>query len=280
MKCLWPCSYASFNSSKLFRELTEHQLIRRVRRGLGEASHTFLYHPSGQPVTQIMDLQLSAPVDVLESATTDNLTSSATVNHEPNVLAQFFSHSYITDIIDRNPMDKVPRPKARKDEEIIEDPPTYTIEDVHEIFKKISKEPLKWRAYIHLIASTGIRRGEACGLKWEHVDFSTNTITIAGNLCYTPKKGVYYDTTKGKRRRTVIVAPESMALLAELKASSEGLSEFVFTQDGGKLPMHPQSPTWYMKKIEKRYDIPDFHPHKLRHTFASISIEQGARWQV
>lgn len=224
-----------------------------------------------------MNLQLSAPVDVLESATTDNLTSSATVNHEPNVLAQFFSHSYITDIIDRNPMDKVPRPKARKDEEIIEEPPTYTIEDVHEIFKKISKEPLKWRAYIHLIASTGIRRGEACGLKWEHVDFSTNTITIAGNLCYTPKKGVYYDTTKGKRRRTVIVAPESMALLAELKASSEGLSEFVFTQDGGKLPMHPQSPTWYMKKIEKRYDIPDFHHHKLRHTFASISIEQGGK---
>lgn len=36
--------------------------------------------------------------------------------------------------------------------------------------------------------------------------------------------------------------------------------------------MHPQSPTRYLKKFAQRYKVPDLHPHKLRHTFASIAI--------
>lgn len=191
------------------------------------------------------------------------------------ILSSFFKAAYLSDVINRNPMDKVERPKPRKDEEIVEGPPTYTAEEIKEIFEKISGEPLKWRVYIRLVADTGIRRGEACGLKWVYVDFEANTITIAGNLCYTAEKGVYLDTTKGKRRRTIKVSPETMALLAELKAANIYNSEYVFSQNSCGDPIHPQSPTWYMKKLEARYGIPDFHPHKLRHTFASISIEEG-----
>ena len=38
----------------------------------------------------------------------------------------------------------------------------------------------------------------------------------------------------------------------------------------------PQSPTRYLKKFSERYGIPDLHPHKLRHTFASVAITSGA----
>ena len=31
-----------------------------------------------------------------------------------------------------------------------------------------------------------------------------------------------------------------------------------------------------MKRFSKKYDVPDLHPHKLRHTFASIAITYGA----
>ena len=40
--------------------------------------------------------------------------------------------------------------------------------------------------------------------------------------------------------------------------------------------MHPQSPTRYFQTFGKRYGIPDFHPHKLRHSFASVAITNGA----
>ena len=40
--------------------------------------------------------------------------------------------------------------------------------------------------------------------------------------------------------------------------------------------MHPQSPTRYFKRFGERYSIPDFHPHKLRHSSASIALTNGA----
>ena len=36
------------------------------------------------------------------------------------------------------------------------------------------------------------------------------------------------------------------------------------------------SETRYMKKFSQRYDVPNLHPHKLRHTLASIAITNGA----
>ena len=68
------------------------------------------------------------------------------------------------------------------------------------------------------------------------------------------------------------------ALLRALRSeqAAQAISSYVFTQDGSPEPMHPQSPTRYLKKFAKRYNVPDLHPHKLRHTFASIAITSGA----
>ena len=40
--------------------------------------------------------------------------------------------------------------------------------------------------------------------------------------------------------------------------------------------MHPTSPTHYFRQFAKRNNIQEFHPHKLRHTFASLAITAGA----
>ena len=34
--------------------------------------------------------------------------------------------------------------------------------------------------------------------------------------------------------------------------------------------------THYFRQFSRRYGIQDFHPHKLRHTFASVAITAGA----
>ena len=57
---------------------------------------------------------------------------------------------------------------------------------------------------------------------------------------------------------------------------SKAISKYVFTQDNSPDIMHPQSPTRYFKKFGQRYGIKDFHPHKLRHTSASLAITNGA----
>lgn len=194
------------------------------------------------------------------------------------ILHSLFKMAYMTDAIPYNPMDKVERPKPRKDEIQGKEADTYTTDEVQRIFSALEQEPLKWRAMLHLLIDTGIRRGECCGLQWKNIDFKANTITIAGNLCYTPQKGIYLDTPKSGKVRTIDVDPTVLELLYQLRIEQAGkaISQFVFTQEASPEPMHPQSPTRYMKKFSQRYGVPDLHPHKLRHTFASIAITNGA----
>ena len=70
-----------------------------------------------------------------------------------------------------------------------------------------------------------------------------------------------------------------MDLLRQVKAEQfqKGMvSKYVFTNVDGISPIHPQSPTKYLRKLEEKYGIHHLHPHKLRHTFASIAITSGA----
>lgn len=194
------------------------------------------------------------------------------------ILHSFFKMAYLGDVIDRNPMDKVERPKPRKSEATAEEHQSYTPAEVQRLFQALEDEPLKWRALVHLLIDTGIRRGECCALRWQDVDFATGSITVSGNLCYTVAKGVYLDTPKNGRARTVYAGTATLALLRQLRGQQarKAISAYIFTQETSPEPMHPQSPTRYLKKLSERYGIPDLHPHKLRHTFASIAITNGA----
>ncbi len=194
------------------------------------------------------------------------------------ILHSLVKMAYMSDVISINPMDKVERPKPRKSEHRDKPIEAYTASELQRIFSAIDTEPLKWRVLMRLLIDTGIRRGECCGLQWKDIDFNACTVTISGNLCYTPQKGVYLDTLKSGKVRTIDVAPEIIGLLRELRLeqSREAISPFVFTQSNSPEPMHPQSPARYMQKLSAKCGVPDLHPHKLRHTFASIAITNGA----
>lgn len=202
----------------------------------------------------------------------------ATVIKTYTILHTLFKMAYLGDMIGRNPMDKVERPKPRKDEVKASEPAAYTAEEVKRLLATLKDEPLKWQALIRLLIDTGIRRGECCALKWQNVNFKTGEIRIAGNLCYTAAKGVYLDTPKSGRIRVVYASDDTMALLRQLRIeqAKKAVSAFVFTKEGSPEPMHPQSPTRYLRNLSARCGLPDLHPHKLRHTFASIAITNGA----
>lgn len=202
----------------------------------------------------------------------------ATVVKVYTILLGLFKLAYMGDMIDRNPMDKVERPKPRKEEAKATEPEAYTVAEVQQIMECLEREPLKWRVLVSLLIDTGMRRGECCALKWENVDFKAGTITISGNLCYTPKKGVYLDTPKNGRTRIVYIGNDTIALLRQLRSeqADKAISAYIFTQENSPEPIHPQSPTRYLKKLSERCGVPDLHPHKLRHTFASIAITSGA----
>lgn len=133
------------------------------------------------------------------------------------ILHSLFKMACMGDVVPINPMDKVERPKLRKGEIKDREVEAYMTEEVRRIFTALEHELLKWRTLMRLLINTGIRRGKCCGLQWKDIDFKAGTITIRGNLCYTPQKGIYLDTPKSGRVRVIDVDPEIMGLLQQLR---------------------------------------------------------------
>jgi len=192
-----------------------------------------------------------------------------------------FSMAYCQDTIIRNPLDKVQRPRPRKDEIPNEEEKAYEESEIIRIIDLVNALPLKWKSFIHLLIDTGCRRGEALGLRWCDIDFENESIVFCCNLCETPEDGIYLDTPKGKKARTVYVDHEVMELLKELKKSKTVLDMsgkgYVFTRSEKSLePISPRNVNNYFIRFGKRNEIDHFHPHKLRHSYASISLRNGA----
>ena len=198
---------------------------------------------------------------------------TATVTKVYTILKSLFKMAYLSDMVSRNPMDKVQRPASQKAEQEQE---AYTAAEVKAIMEALEGEPLKWRVFVRLLIETGVRRGEALGIQWTDIDFQNEALLICRNLCYTPDKGVYLDTPKNGKSRTVYLGDDLLGLLRQLQGAQVPGAQFVFTQDNSVEPMHPTSPTHYFRQFAKKNGIKDFHPHKLRHTFASIAITSGA----
>lgn len=220
----------------------------------------------------------AAQIDALLLALQKEGLAHATCVKVYTILQGIFKSAYKSDLVEKNPMDKVDRPRPRKDEVKETEVKAFTASELRHILNILSQEPVKWQALVWFLTDTGCRRGEAVGLQWSDIDFKTGKCTLQRELSYTAEKGVYEDTTKSRRNHTLDLSEHLLSLLLQLRDEQANtcVSKWVFTQDGLPDPMHPQSPTGYLRKFGKKYKIDHIHPHKLRHSFASIAITNGA----
>ena len=159
---------------------------------------------------------------------------------------------------------------------------SFEVEEIQSILKALESEPLKWQVMTNLLIATGARRGEIMGLRWENVDWENHRLYLCQNRVYTPQSGAISTTLKTGENRYVSVAPSVMDLLARWQAEQDEFFQFlgitpsgyVMTAENGQ-PMHPDSPTDWLAKFAKRHRLPPIHPHKFRHTQASLLISEG-----
>lgn len=110
-----------------------------------------------------------------------------------------------------------------------------------------------------LSLNTGMRRGELFDLKWSAVNFSTKTITAAG------------DTTKTSLTRHIPMNKETVNVLERWKKQA-GTSLYVFpSQEGGRL--EDVKSAWL--RLLERAKIENFRWHDMRHDFASRLVMAG-----
>ena len=124
------------------------------------------------------------------------------------------------------------------------------------------------------LARTGMRLGEALGLKWEDIDFQNRFINIQRNIV----KG-RIDTPKSGKFRKVDMSLQLTETLKNLKKQREDanhkIHEWIFVNKVGK-PINGDN--WrkrVFKKALNKAKIRSIRIHDIRHTYASLLLQMG-----
>lgn len=144
-----------------------------------------------------------------------------------------------------------------------------------------------WR----LVATTGLRRAEVCGLRWADVDLERGRIVISHTLTETTTAGLV-DQVDGKTdaaQRSIALDRQTVEALRSWKAAQlqERLalgpawtdSGFVFTREDGT----NQRPRRLSSIFSARTDalgLPRIGLHGVRHTYATLALRAGVSPEV
>lgn len=146
-----------------------------------------------------------------------------------------------------------------------------------------------------LLASTGMRRGEALGLRWSDLDLDNARLSINRTLVTTEARragqpGMAWSTPKtAKGRRSVALDTATVAALrahrvrqaAEKLAIGAGYRDehLVFCQLDGT-PIHPKTLSWNFGAKIKRLGLRRIRLHGLRHSHATLALQAGVHPKV
>ena len=126
-------------------------------------------------------------------------------------------------------------------------------------------------AIILVAAFTGLRRGEVISLRWRDVDFEASAVHVRESVSAGEDS-----TPKGRRSRTVTMAPQVGQVLAPLAPDDARHStELVLpgTRPGRKLD--PDALSSRFIAARDRAGLRKLTFHDLRHTFASLLARAG-----
>lgn len=138
---------------------------------------------------------------------------------------------------------------------------------------------------LHLVAHTGLRRGEVAGLNWGDLDTGTATLSIARTRQVTGGRTVEAAVkTRSSRRRvdldtgTLDILEHWRLRLAEEGAHIDTTTPMFLNQN--HVAVSPESISQLFKRTAATTDLPTIRFHDLRHTHASLLVAAGVPIKV
>lgn len=203
--------------------------------------------------------------------------SAKTLRHLRTILSLSFDEAIKEGNLAANPCKLVELPRKKRYEAQF-----YSIEQLHRLFAEMSDDVLL--PLVKITALYGLRRSEVLGLKWDSLDFENSLVLIRHTVCKMGTK-VEKDKTKTESsRRAFPMTDEAREIFLAAKAEQEEnrrlfgkayqSNDYVFKWPDGH-PFEPDYITHHFAKVLKRCGLPHIRFHELRHSCASLLLNNG-----
>lgn len=221
-------------------------------------------------------------VQKLYATCRDRGLSPTTVKHVHTVLRGALAQAVKWEYLARNPADLVVKPKMNTREMR-----PLNQEQVGRLLDAAAGDRLE--ALYVLAVSTGLRQGELLALQWPNIDFERGTLQVLGTLQPT-KEGLRIAPPKTKSSKRSIKLPldaldalkahRAAQNVERLRLGTWGDLDLVFPNRFGQ----PMGAAVLLKgsfhPLLKRAGLPHMRFHELRHTAATLHLEDGQSLKV
>lgn len=199
--------------------------------------------------------------------------SAAMVRQIHRLLHSALNHAVRLQLISRNPCDAVELPKVVRGETDY-----WTPDEVAQFLEGIKGDRLY--ALFYLALSTGLRRGELMGLRWEDIDFERRCLSVKQERVRGEKGSIFKEPKTKYSVRPIALSQKTIEVLKKHKVQQareklvmgDSYHDFglVFTNVDGS-PLTP----WYIsqryfKKLIDKTGVRRISFHGLRHTHATM----------
>jgi integrase len=149
----------------------------------------------------------------------------------------------------------------------------WTAAHLHQFLEYTSQDAelgLLWR----VVGLRGLRRGEACGLRWVDVDLDAGEFSVRQQLIEHGGSLHASEPKSAASRRTIALDADTVRLLRAHRAAQQarfGTCEYVFTDPHGA-PVKPTHVTHRFTAAVRASGLPPVRLHDLRHGAATLAL--------
>ena len=194
--------------------------------------------------------------------------SSTTVRSVHLMLHCAFERAVKERLISRNPTDDCIAPKVQKFER-----KTLHPEDMKAYLDAANTRGVLPMFYLALVS--GLRKGELAALLWDDLDIGDKTIFVSKQYIRNPSGELTLSRPKTETSvRRVSIPQEAIDLLIQ-EHSKHPDNQYMFPSPATGEMYHPDSIAKLHEKILKAANLEHIPLHSLRHTFATVALQNG-----